>query len=338
MNEKMSSIKEPLETDLEKLADTSRITRLVVWILGVGFGGFLLWAAFVPLDEGVPTMGTVVIDTKRRPVQHFQGGTVKEVLVREGQLVKSGQVLIRLSDTTVRAEYENARQTLASLQVQRSGRTAQLELIQQELRGVRDLVKLDYMPLVRQLELERQASQLESAVKEAQHQISATEERLKSAQETLNRTEIRAPDEGQVVGLVVQSPGAVIQSGQKLMDIVPENEDLVLETKIYPHLIDRISVGDIVDVRFSSFSHSPMLVVEGRLVVLSQDVLTDEATRSQYYLARVTVTPEGIQRLGDRKMQPGMPVEVVVKTGSRTLLKYIADPLIKRVAMSLKEE
>lgn len=327
-----------IDGDLLKLADTQRVTKLVLWILGFGFGGFLLWAAVVPLDEGVPTMGSVVIDTKRRPVQHLQGGTVKEVLVREGQLVKAGQVLLRLSDTTVRAEFENARQTLAGLQAQEKSRTAQLELILQELRGVRELVKQDYMPLVRQLELERQVSQLEVTIKEAQYQISATQERLKSTQETLQRAEIKSPDEGQVVGLAVQSPGAVIQPGQKLMDIVPEREDLVLEAKIFPHLIDRIAVGDVVDVRFSAFSHSPMLVVEGRLMVLSQDVLMDEATRTQYYLARVVVTPEGLRKLGNRKMQPGMPVEVVVKTGSRTLLKYIADPLIKRVAMSLKEE
>lgn len=137
MSKQLSNIKDTADSDLEKFADTSRVTRLVAWILGVGFGGFLLWAAVVPLDEGVPTVGSVVIDTKRRPVQHLQGGTVREVLVREGQLVKAGQVLIRLSDTNVRAEFESARQTLASLRIQRSAKTQQFELIQRELLGVR---------------------------------------------------------------------------------------------------------------------------------------------------------------------------------------------------------
>lgn len=327
-----------MDPQLRELADTKKISRLVFWIIGVGFGGFLVWAALVPLDEGVPTVGTVVIDTKRRPVQHLQGGTVREVLVREGQYVKPGDVLIRLSDTSARADYEEARQTLENLQVQEKSRRAQLALLEPELKGVRALVKQDFVPLIRQLELERQATQLTSSLEEIGHQMAATRERLKAATETLAKTQIKAPDEGQVVGLAVQSPGAVIQSGQKLMDIVPENEGLILETKIFPHLIDRIEVGDMVDVRFSTFSHSPMLVVDGKLDVISRDVLIDEGTQMPYYLARVSVTPEGIKQLGHRKMQPGMPVEVVVKTGSRTLLKYIADPIIKRVAMSMKEE
>lgn len=341
----MKSVKEPedvianeMSEDLRHLADTRRFSRAIFWVVGVGFGGFLLWAALVPLDEGVPTFGTVVIDTKRRPVQHLQGGTVREVLVREGQIVKRDQLLIRLADTTSRAEYENARQSLAGLQAQEKGRKLQLDLLNQQLKNVKDLVRQEYLPLIRQIEMEREQSSVETELESLKHQITATHERLKAALETLQRTEIRSPDEGQIVGLSVQSAGAVIQSGQKIMDIVPEREELVLETKIFPHLIDRITVGDAVDVRFSTFSHSPMLVVEGKLAVLSQDVLMDEATRMPYYLARVTVTPEGMRQLGHRRMQAGMPVEVVVKTGSRTLLKYIADPLIKRVAMSLKEE
>ena len=99
-----------VDEGLKLQTDTRRVARIGLWVLGIGFGGFLVWAAVAPLDEGVPTMGTVTIDTKRKPVQHLAGGTVKEVLVREGQAVEEGQPLVRLSDATIRAEWESVRQ------------------------------------------------------------------------------------------------------------------------------------------------------------------------------------------------------------------------------------
>lgn len=323
---------------LHELSDTTRIRILVKWILGVWFFGFFIWAALVPLDEGVPTQGQVIVETKRRPVQHLQGGTVKEVLVREGQIVKEGDLLIRLSDSTAKAEFENARQTMANLRVQEASRRAELALVEKELAGVTELVKNQFMPVTRELELKRQVSQLRSTIEEIVAQQKSTQERYTAAQETLAKTEIRSSGGGQVIGLKVQSPGAVINGGELLAEVVPQSERLILEAHIAPNLIDRIRAGDPVDVRFSAFSHSPQLVVGGTLTTISKDVLKDPTTQISYYLAQVALTPEGLKQLGGRQMQPGMPVEVVVKTGSRTLLTYIADPLIKRISMSLKEE
>jgi len=141
-----------------------------------------------------------------------------------------------------------------------------------------------------------------------------------------------------VVGLSVQTVGAVISPGQKLMDIVPEGERLMLETKVPPHLIDRVHAGLPVDVRFAAFAHSPQLVVDGELVSISGDLLTEPQTNAMYYLARVALTPEGLRRLGPRTLQPGMPVEVVLKTGERSLLAYLLHPLSKRMAAAMKEQ
>jgi protease secretion system membrane fusion protein len=122
------------------------------------------------------------------------------------------------------------------------------------------------------------------------------------------------------------------------MDIVPEGERLMLEAKVPPHLIDRIHAGLPVDVRFAAFAHSPQLVVDGELVSISGDLLTEPQTNVAYYLARVALTPEGLRRLGPRTLQPGMPVEVVLKTGERSLLAYLLHPLSKRMAAAMKEE
>ena len=122
------------------------------------------------------------------------------------------------------------------------------------------------------------------------------------------------------------------------MDIVPENEALLLEVRVAPHLIDHVKDGLKVDVRFSSFAHSPQLVVSGTVVSISSDLNVEPQSNISYYLARVRVTPEGLKTLGGRQMQPGMPVEVVFKTGERSLMTYLLHPLTKRVAEAMKEE
>jgi protease secretion system membrane fusion protein len=136
----------------------------------------------------------------------------------------------------------------------------------------------------------------------------------------------------------VQTVGGVIGSGQKLMDIVPTSQALMLEARISPHLIDRVHAELPVDVRFSSFANSPQLVVDGKVASVSGDLLIDNRNGAGYYLVRVAVTPEGLKKLGKRQMQPGMPVEVVFRTGERSMLTYLLHPLTRRMAASMKEE
>ncbi len=342
----------------------SRAALVGYRIIAIGLGGFLLWAALAPLEEGVPTQGMVAIDTKRKAVQHLQGGIVKEVLVREGQFVKEGEVVLRLDESTSRALYEAAKQNLSGLQENVIAQTAMLEglkraeknrqdqigLIDREVSGVRDLVKEGFAPAVQLLQLERTQADIrtnlsdlqsnrqrtQQSILELQHQLVAAQERLTSAEQDLSRLGIRATASGQVVGLTVQSVGAVIQPAQKIMDIVPEAEPLMVETRVAPHFIDRIKPGDAADVRFTGFANTPQLVVPGQLMSISQDVLT-EPNQPPYYLARVSITPEGLQKLGNRTLQPGMQAEVILKTGERTLLQYMLHPLTKRIAASMKE-
>ena len=96
-------------------ADTGRAARVGLWALGLGFGGFLLWAGLAPLDEGVPSQGTVMIDTKRKTVQHLSGGIIRQVMVHEGQHVQEGQPLLELDAATMRANFESVRQRYLSL-------------------------------------------------------------------------------------------------------------------------------------------------------------------------------------------------------------------------------
>ncbi|MES2940910.1 MAG: HlyD family type I secretion periplasmic adaptor subunit [Pseudomonadota bacterium] len=433
-------------TDAEHRPARSRAGRLGWGALWVGIAGFVLWALFAPLDEGVPAHGSVAMDTKRKAVQHLSGGIVKEVLVTEGKEVQEGQLLLRLDDGVAKANFQASRQrylmllaTQARLKSEQAGRDAiewhpelvaaskedaliqlqmtnqqqllrtrrsglqadlqsikenisgqealilayqgmlasrrsQLALLNDELTQTRGLVKEGYAPRNRQLELERMVAEsnasstelignitrarqaiaevrqraisreqeyrkeVETQAADVNRDVQSEVEKYRALQDDLGRTQVRAPASGQVVGLNVQTVGGVIGAGQKLMDIVPEKEPLLLEARVMPHLIDRVHADMPVDVRFSSFAHSPQLVVEGKVVSISGDLLTDQATNTQYYLARVSITPQGMKELGKRTLQPGMPVEVVFKTGERTLLTYLLHPLTKRMAASMKEE
>ena len=431
--------------DKESSPDLGHAGRVGLWALGIGFGGFLLWAALAPLDEGVPSQGHVAIDTKRKSVQHLSGGIIKEVLVGEGDQVKEGQLLIKLDDAAAKANFEAVRQRYLGLramqgrllaeqagqptisfhpdlvaaagdpliqqqmmnqeQLFRSRKAAlqadlqviqesiqgqqgmtvayegmmvsrrnQFALLNEELTNTRSVVKDGYVPRNRQLELERQVSESSTSMmelqgntvrsrssmaelrqraiarqqeyrKEVETQLAdVTREVLSDAgkfialHDDLTRTEIRSPAAGQVVALAAQTVGGVIGPGQKILDVVPANESLLLETRVLPQLIDSVHAGMPVDVRFNAFAHSPQLVVQGKLVSVSGDMLTDPQTGAGYYLARVAVTPEGLTKLGKRQMQPGMPVEVVLRTGERSMLTYLLHPLTKRLAASMNEE
>lgn len=370
----------------EKFKQTTGSIRIGIIVLLVGFGGFLLWAAFAPLDEGVPCTGSVSIATRSKVVQHLRGGIVHNVYVREGQMVEEGELLMSLASQESLAHFQEVHQRYLALRAaesrllaEESGKakisfhpdlhndpdkvlTAEMMATQRELfnkrsmmrssieerlQGVRAMVEEGFATRHQQLELEERLAELDSRIAsemaEVQAAVNAQQEKSLALRQELERTEIRSPASGQVVGLEVQTVGAVITPGQKIMDIVPLNENLLVEVRVEPHLVDKVFAGLPADVRFASFSHSPLLMVDGVVESVSHDLLTDPKLNpmmpgATYYLARVSITPEGIQTLGDRQMQAGMPVQVVIKTGSRSMLTYLLHPLIKRMSASLKEE
>jgi protease secretion system membrane fusion protein len=299
---------------------------------------------------------------------------IRQQMQNQEQLFMTRRSLLRSDLQSIEESIQGQQGLLQAYAGMLANRRNQLSLINEELGNLRGLVKEGYAPRNRQLEMERMAADSSTAIADLQgntvraqramgelrqraisrqqeyrrevetqladvsREVLSEEQKFKAVSNDLERTEIKAPVAGQVVSLAVQTVGGVIQSGQKLMDIVPENEALLLEARVAPHLIDRVHAQLPVDVRFNSFAHSPQLVVQGKVVSVSGDLLTESQTGVSYYLARVQVTPEGLKTLGKRQLHPGMPVEVVFKTGERSLLTYLLHPLIKRVSASMKEE
>jgi protease secretion system membrane fusion protein len=180
--------------------------------------------------------------------------------------------------------------------------------------------------------------EVDTQLADVRREVQADAEKLFAVTKDLERTELRSPATGPVVGLAVQTLGAVVAPGQKLMDIVPNHAPMLVEARVVPQVIDRLKTGQVADIRFSAFSHAPQLTVGGRVVSVSKDLLSDPDTKQSYYLARVEITPEGLKVLGQREIQPGMLAEVLIKTGERSFFTYLTYPIVRRLAQSMKEE
>jgi protease secretion system membrane fusion protein len=396
-----------------------------------GLGGFIYWAAKAPLDEGIPAQGVVSVESKRKTIAHLTGGVVKEIHVREDQLVEEGAPLIILDDTSIRANYDNALQmfyalkatesrllaeqsgaaeisfpaeltrqpvhplaarhmatqrsflaarraalasdlavfeeSAASYEIQAKGLDEQLDFMKQELSGLRELAKEGYVPRNQQLDVERQFSEIgnnaiharrsasetrlraiqrrqdyrrevESNLADARRDAASAAEKVTMLREDLSQTEINSPVRGFVTGLAVHTLGGVITPGMKLMDIIPTGEKLVFEVRIPSHLIDRVHAGLLADINLHNFPNEPQLVVEGNVISVSADLMTDPNPNvPPYFLSMVEVTPAGMHRLGKHQLQAGMPAEVVIKTGERTLLTYLLKPVVRRLGAAMME-
>jgi protease secretion system membrane fusion protein len=299
---------------------------------------------------------------------------IRQMTLTQEQLFGSRRAGLRADLSSIDESIAGQEGLLQAYTSMLGNRRKQLALLTEEHKNTSGLVAEGYAPRNRQLELERMLAEanssiaellgnttraqrsigelrqravarqqeyrkeVESQLSEVDREVQADAEKFRATRDDLARTEIKSPVAGQVNGLVIQSVGGVIGSGQKLMDIVPINQALMLEARVSPHLIDRVHADLPVDVRFSSFANSPQLVVAGKVASVSADLLVDQHTGAGYFLARVAVTPEGMKKLGKRQMQAGMPVEVIFITGERSMLTYLLHPLTKRMAASMKEE
>lgn len=423
--------------------DTSKVIRTALIILACTLGVFLLWAAFAPLNQGAAAGGFVTVADYRKVVQHQYGGTVKEILVKEGQEVKKGQVLIKLEDseiqarfTQIRGEYFSALAARARLQAERAfgvkvlypdevlelkeepeikrilqaqeelfrARRAKIEtdkkVIMESIRGLKDyteqlraqiksyesqlnIVKTQiqslknlseegYYPKNRFLDLERMAEDLRGRIsetlanqsraeataqeymmrlsalerdylREVESELAEVEKRLPGLRDSyyalkdmLDKTEIKSPEDGTVMGLRVHTIGGVISAGHPIMEIVPKNSELIIEAKLLPNDIEDVKVGQSADLHFVALDPKKTPVLEGKVIYISPDTQIDEASRMPFYLVRVKINEETLEKIRkiNKEITPGMPVQVVIKTGSRTFLSYLLKPFIDRLAIS----
>lgn len=173
---------------------------------------------------------------------------------------------------------------------------------------------------------------------EAQTQLNDVKEKMTATQDKLDRIVIKAPSGGMIMGLMVHTQSGVVAPGNPILDIVPKDAELVIDAQVSPNDIDRVTVGLLAEVRFSAFKQSKTPKMNGKVIQLSADRFVDEQTGQPYYQARVELTPESRKDLGDLQLLPGMPAEVLINTGERTLFEYLAQPATNAFARALIED
>lgn len=425
--------------------DETFYTRMGWWVVLAGFGGFILWASFAPLEKGIPVSGTVTVSSHLQAVQHQTGGTVDSILVKEGDHVKTGQVLVRMNDIQIKAQAEITRTQLyaaraveARLLAERDGaheiyfpdellalrndlrvenniliqsqlfsarkmalkheiaaldesitglkmqlrglesstssKNHQSKILQEQLENLRELASDGFVPRNRVLDTERTYTQVQGEIssdtgnigrirsqiseleqrrihrqqeyqKEVRQQLSdiqreadALGSRLEGQNFELSNIEVKAPVDGIVVGLNVFTQGGVIGPGFKLMNIVPSDDTLVITGQVPVHLIDKVHIDLPVDLIFSALNQKKTPNIPGTIAHVSADRLIDERNGFPYYNVKAKVTPAGMKKLADEQIRAGMPVEIFIKTGERSLMSYLFKPILDRVHSSLSEE
>jgi len=414
-------------------------------IILIMFGALGIWSVLAPISGAVIAPGVVTVYSKRKTIQHLEGGIVADILVRDGDQVDGGQLLIRLADTRVKANLEilnshvavlwarEARlkaerdsrssitfadalladtvergtgeiidsekalflarrtalegkiqileqriaqlaQQILGLDAQQRANAAQIRLLEDELTGLRSLYEKGYVSKPRILELERRQEELagergrhiaeiagtKNAIGEAQMQIVQLrnelheeitaqlnevqadlldlQERYVAAADELRRLEIRAPQSGTVVGMDVHTVGGIISPGQPILDIVPQEDELVIEARVAPHDIDKVAIGLEAVVRLSAFDLRTTPELSGTVFSASADRMVEETNREPYYLVGTRIPESELSKLELLELVPGMPAEVFIKTGERTAMSYFIKPLVDGMARAFKDD
>jgi epimerase transport system membrane fusion protein len=182
-------------------------------------------------------------------------------------------------------------------------------------------------------------NQVVTELGEVQTNVNDTIERVNALEDIVSRTVVRAPESGIVNGLQVHTIGGIIGPGMRIVDIVPEEDDLIIEATVSPNDIDRVAIGQNATIRFPTFGMGSVPTIYGTVINLSADSFTDEAGGGSFYLARVEVSPDGMEGLvNELSLMPGMPAEVFIATGSRTFFEYLFKPFSNAIARGLRED
>jgi membrane fusion protein, epimerase transport system len=426
------------------MTDDKPIRNIGIGILVFTFGILGLWGYFAPLDSAALAPGAVTVKSHRKTVQHLDGGIVSELKAKDGDIVKAGDLLIKLDTTEVKAQLDILRgqaialtAELARLQAERdhknrisfpdnlqdmsdsrvvearqgeqqiftarktahegemavlkqrigqleakvkgleSQRASKQQLVAsygEETKDLKELLAQGFADKQRLRDIERnhavtagEIASLGSDIAGTQIQVGETKleilqldkklqeevtqklgevqanlfdvnQRLTATQDKVTRTDIKSPAAGRVIGLSVHTIGGVIAAGSPILDIVPQQEELIVDAQVSPIDIDRVQVGLTANVRFSAFKLAIVPEVPGKVINVSADRITDDKSGNSYYLAKVELLPEAYSKLRGIELVPGMPAEVFINTGERTVFEYLMQPISNAFARAFIED
>ncbi len=296
-----------------------------------------------------------------------------EVLSGQLSIFKSRRNGLAGQKRIIQQQTAQLSEEISGLRGQIAAENTQIELIQTEIKDVQVLVDKGLAKRSRLLALQRRRAEIKgtrsrnvAAVARAKQQIAETklraselgtqmmnqvveelravqtelfdlDERIRSAKDVLSRTKIIAPLDGTIVSLQIHTPGGVIGPGEALMDLVPSGGGMVIESQVDPNDIDVVHAGLPAQVRLTAFNQRNLSPIEGKVLTVSADRLTDERTGVPYFLARVVLVEDLSKDLAVA-LYPGMQAEVMIVTGERTMLDYIFRPLSQSLGRAFRED
>ncbi len=415
----------------------------VIIILGLAF--FVVWGSFAPLDSASIADGIITVAGNRKTIQHLEGGVIEEILVRDGQRVKEGDVLLTLNDShpkaqlkmimsqlnfanavraRLNAELNNSNQLtwddeafdfsdsqveqilttqanlfryrrdeflanqsivneritqnhneIVSLQIRKKSLQTQKALVSEELEGLETLLEKGLALRSRTLEMRRALNDISASIAETDTKIAAAKESIaennlkflniqnerqkeiaketkenhsqilelmekyKAMHDTLERTKIKAPVTGEVTDLKYHTIGGVISSGQKILDIVPDDSTLIIEAKVKTQDIESMYPGLIAKVQLNAYKNRLVPRLEGKVIYVAADAVADPHNGQLHYVARIEIDDNQIAQLNaDIKLYPGMPATVFIVKGTRTFLQYLVSPITDSFYKAFKEK
>jgi HlyD family secretion protein len=298
---------------------------------------------------------------------------VKTLLASEASLFRARTTARESQKELLKSKVSQLGEEIVGLEAQVASKAKQLELITGELTGVQELFDKRLVPIARLTALQRESARIEGergqlistiaetrtkvdeaklqtvkldqdvrteVVKdlgEAQGKEAELSERSVAARDVLERIEMRSPASGVIHQLNAHTIGGVIRAGDAVMEVVPDSDDLQIEARLQPNDIDQVRKGQQAFVRFSAFNQrvTPQLI--GQVSYVSPDTTRDQQTGTSYFTVRIMLPEEERRRLAGLQLSSGMPAEVFMQTGSRTMLSYLFKPILDQFQRAFVE-
>ncbi len=381
---------------LRLLGDTEHsilhpFARPGLWFSGFCVLVFVIWAGFAEIDEMTRGDGRVVPFSRLQKIQSLEGGILEKILVREGELVEAGQVLVQLDHTRFYAAYMEGQSqaralkaAIARLEAEVKGSRSitfpedvgadspeaktekalfkarrdknnqaiasireEMKIAREQLDLIEPLVARNAVSEVEALRLKQDIASFKGRMSELNNaylqdsyteltnkkgELSALEQSLLQKKDQLKRTELVSPVKGMVNNILVTTRGGVIQPGEAIMEVLPIDDQLLIEAKVKPKDVAFLAPGMPAKVKITAYDYTIYGDLKGTLEQISADTIEEDTVRGKEYYYQILVRTESNHLEKNGKIlpiRPGMIAEVDVLSGERTVLSYLLKPLIK---------
>jgi adhesin transport system membrane fusion protein len=388
------------KSSLKDKSNNEKQPQMILWLIVFTLIIFTLWASFSKIDQIARAQGQVIASSRTQIIQSSDGGVIEEMLVKEGDAVKKGDILVRLDKTKVEASYLEAKSKWMALKAQQVRLNAEIAgnqpkfppelkdyaqfrenqilllkkrriafeqdiqnleqihtLAKKELKLSMPLLKTGDVSMAEILKLQRQVADFDSQIinkrnkyfqdiqaelSKVSEELSSTEQLLAQRKDQLDHMELRAPGNGIVKNVRVTTLGGVIKPSEEVMQIVPIEDNLVVEAKVKPSDVAFLKLGLKTNVKIDAYDYTVYGALMGKLIFISPDTITEDLKQGELAYYRIQVQTEGKKFTGrpdqNLEIQPGMTATVEIKIGENTILNYLMKPVIKTLNESLGEK